>query len=231
MARDDEAKVPAEARFPLRVTIERSRRVMLEAFGRLVMKTVFAVLPCIVALAPNPTPALADDKPSLEVLYEVVLDIDNDGKSDRAALVQEPGSKGGGDLYIYLGAGGEKLDLSKKPTFRKDFAEVRFLGLESNSKGSLVVTDGCGGCSNDFETILTIVHRGGEFLVAGFTYQWETRDRRGSCDINFLSGRGVASDGVGGEKPIKGKFRPIKLADWSDDKRPKPCDVEGDFPW
>ncbi len=96
--------------------------------------------------------------------------------------------------------------------------------LTSKGRGSLVVQYGCGGCSNDTETTLTIVRRDGEFWVAGFSYGWETRDfGTGSCDINFLTGKGVRSQAFGKGKPIKARFTPVKLADWSVDKQPKAC--------
>ena len=45
----------------------------------------------------------------------------------------------------------------------------------------------------------------------------------GGCDIDFLSGKGVASDGLDEGKPLQEKFSPVRLADWSDDKRPAAC--------
>ena len=132
------------------------------------------------------------------------------------------------DLYIYLGAGDDELDLSRNPTFlKKGLTGGAFSDLESNDRGSLMVRYGCGGCSNDYETTLTIVSRGGEFLVAGFSYDWDTRESAGTCDINFLTGKGVISKGAGvTEQIVKrfvGKFTPVKLADWSDNSRPKAC--------
>ena len=205
---------------------------MLEerGIGQLLMKTAFghAVLPWIVVLAIVPISALAEDKPSLEAIDEVTLDIDHDGNTDRAVLV-ETSDRGDADLYIYLAVGNEKLDLSRKPTFLKKNLAVGSSTLDSNGKGSLMVRDGCGGCSNDRETTLTIVSRGGEFLVAGFTFEWETRDSAGTCDINFLTGKGTISEGAGvTERIVKrfvGKFTPVKLSDWSDDdNRPEACE-------
>jgi hypothetical protein len=46
----------------------------------------------------------------------------------------------------------------------------------------------------------------------------------GSCDIDFLAGRGVVSDGLDESNPIDGKFTPVRLSDWSDDLRPAVCD-------
>ena len=86
------------------------------------MNTAFqhAVLPWIVALATVPMSALAENELSNEDLYEITLDIDNDGKMDRAVLVRQPHPDSAQvDLYIYLGAGDEKLDLSRRPTILK----------------------------------------------------------------------------------------------------------------
>lgn len=183
------------------------------------MKTAFhcAALATIVALGMAPLSALAENAP--KVLNEVALDIDHDSKMDRAALVE---AADGADLYIYLAA--ETLDLSRKPSIlKKGLTTARILRFESDAKGSLTVVSGCGGCSNDYATTLTIVYRGGQFLIGGVTYDRDTRTGTGSCDINFLTGKGVKSKGLAKDKPIKAKFAPIKLADWSEAKRPKAC--------
>jgi len=177
----------------------------------------------IAALMIAPTGALAQPSPDPQDRHEIALDIDNDGKMDRAVLVRNPTNRYG-DLAIYLDAGTGTLDPSRKPAIVKtSLTDARINEFESKGKGSLVITYGCGGCSNDYETTLTIVHRGGKFLVAGYTYSWETRDGSGSCDVNFLTGKGVMSRNLGKSRPIKGSFAPVPLADWSDDKRPKAC--------
>jgi hypothetical protein len=191
------------------------------------MTTAFqrATLSCVVVLAIAPTSALAEEKPSSDPTTEITLDIDHDGRLDRAALVRLPESADA-DLYIYLGTGSGKLDLSRQPSIlKKKLAHGHVLGLTSSAKGSLIVKYGCGGCSNDDESSLTIVHRGGDFLVAGFANAWEWRDRgSGGCDINFLSGKGVFWHGLNGKKkPIAAKFAPIRLADWSVERLPKAC--------
>jgi hypothetical protein len=167
--------------------------------------------------------AVAEQMAAPEDRYQAVLDIDRDGRMDRAVLVRHP-SGAAADLLIYLGAGADALDLSRRPDLRKDdVANGHVMHLETNGKGSLMVHYGCGGCSNDYETTLTIVYRGGSFLVAGFSYNWETREGVGSCDINFLTGKGVRSRGLAKAKPIKARFTAIRLADWSADKEPKAC--------
>lgn len=175
------------------------------------------------ALAVASAGAVAQTQPSSQERHEVTLDIDNDGRMDRAVLVGNPAS-GYGDLSIYLDAGTEKPDPLRKPAILKtNLTDARITGFESKGKGSLLVTYGCGGCSNDFETTLTIVYRGGKFLVAGYTYSWETRNGSGTCDVNFLTGKGVISRDRGKAKPITGRFAPVALADWSETKHPKAC--------
>jgi hypothetical protein len=186
------------------------------------MKPAFpsAALYLAATLAMVPTGAPAEDATSPGDRHEVVLDIDRDGRPDRAVLVRHARGAAA-DLLIYLGAGSEALDLARKPDIRKDdLAHGHVMRLETNSKGSLVVHYGCGGCSNDYETTLTIVYRGGDFFVAGFSYNWETREGVGSCDINFLTGKGIRSRDLAKTKPIKARFTAVKLDDWSVDKQP-----------
>jgi hypothetical protein len=200
------------------------------------MKTAFhhAALPYIVAFLAIPMSALAENEPMAEAPFEITLDIDNDGQMDRAVMVQDP-DNGQADLYVYLAAGDEKLDPSRKPTFiKKALTDGQVLELESKGKGSLSVTS-CFGCgaNKSWEETLTIVHRGAEFLVAGYSRNWDwnvqTSDgdvetTLGSCDINFLTGKGIASQGLDDGEPIEEKFTPMNLADWSNDSRPKSCD-------
>jgi len=183
----------------------------------------WAALYCAAALAMISIGARAEGAASSAERYEAVLDIDRDGRMDRAVLVRHPNGAAA-DLLIYLGTGSEALDPSRKADFRKDdLAYGHVMQLGTNGKGSLTVQYGCGGCSNDYETTLTIVHRGGDFLVAGFTYSWETREGVGSCDINFLTGKGVRSRDMAKPKPVRARFAPVRLVDWSADKEPKVC--------
>lgn len=216
----------------------------------------------MVVLATASVPALAENKSKQESLYEITLDIDHDGKSDRAVLVLVgPGrtdfdpltkeryglSEGESvDLYIYLGTGDEKLDLSRKPAFvKKAVVDREKTGwvqpLEKNDDGSLVVTSVYGwGARKSWGESLTIVHRGGDFLVGGYARDWEWSNEIrkpdgefdvetaiGGCDIDFLTGKAVASQGLDEEEtPIDGKFTPMKLADWPAEKMPEACELK-----
>lgn len=173
--------------------------------------------------------ACAQDEPP----FEVALDMGNDGQIDRAVIAADPDS-GLAELSLYLAAGEGKLDPSRKPDFvKKALTEDRILALESKGNGSLVVTS-CFGCgaNKSWEATLTIVWRNGKFLVAGYRRDWDWNVQKadgtvettlGGCDINFLTGKGVASKDLDDGKPVAGKFVPIALADWSDDSRPEPC--------
>jgi hypothetical protein len=184
-----------------------------------------AALIANLALALASRPALADAGPPKDGNFEVILDLDYDGKMDKAIITQPPGG-GPADLAIYLSAGNGPLDPSRPPTFvKKNLTAQRVLALGDAGKGTLIVQYGCGGCSNDEETSLRIVHRGGEFLIAGFDQAWDTREGLGRCEIDFLKGTRVVSQGLDGAKQARRKFAPVrlKLEDWSDDQRAKAC--------
>jgi len=174
-------------------------------------------------------PALAANAPA----FELTLDIDQDGKMDRAVVTQELG--GPADLTIYLAAGGERLDPSRQPDFvRKALTEDRIIDLENKGKGSLAITScfGCGASKSTEET-LTVVYRRGKFLVGGYSRSWDWGEQKadgtvettlGGCDINYLTGKGTVSKDLEDGRPIKGKFKPVPLKDWSYEKRPKVCE-------
>jgi hypothetical protein len=191
------------------------------------MKTMArqAALIASLALAIASRPVFADADPPKDGNYEAIIDLDQDGKMDRAVVTQQPGG-GQADLAIYLSAGNGPLDPSSPPTFlKRNLTAQRILALGDAGKGSLIVQYGCGGCSNDEETSLRIVHRGGEFLIADLDQTWDTRNGHGRCEIDFLKGTRVVSQGLDGAKRARRKFAPVrlKLADWSDDRRAEAC--------
>jgi hypothetical protein len=190
--------------------------------GLLARRAPMAALATVMAMAP--IGGLAENQPFVDVRFEAALDMDLDGIKDRAVTIENPGS-GQTDLYIYLAVGEGKLDPSPPPALlKKDIAAYPMLSLEGDGKGALIVTSGCGGCSNDQQTTLTILYRGGEFVVSAYSCAWDTRYGMGSCEIDFLTGQGTVTEGLdGGPKPIDGQFAPVKLADWSDAMLPEVC--------
>ncbi len=192
------------------------------------MRTAFRypALLCLLALPAGAAFAQAAQEPFFAAPHEVILDMDGNAIMDRARIVPQKGAQRA-DLFIYLDAGNTKPDGSRKPSFvRKNLDTPNLLlGFEARGNRRLVLTYGCGGCRNDFSTALTIAWRNGEFWVAGYTHDWETPDSAGRCDINFLTGKGKLSKGINTRpRPLKGRFRPVKLAHWQDDlHRPKAC--------
>jgi hypothetical protein len=180
----------------------------------------------ILFLAIIPIRVSAEPGRSLEVLGEITLDIDQDGTRDRAVLARNDDESSYVDLYIYLGDDADKPDLSRKPSIvKRHLASGHVYEMASNGKGTLRVEIRCGGCSNDYETAFSIVYRAGDFLIGGLTRSWELRDGSiGSCDVNYLTGKAVASKGLSKRnKVITTVFRPIKLADWSEQKALRAC--------
>ena len=201
------------------------------------MKRVLVAV--VFALAAVSAPARAETK----ALFEIALDIDHDGRMDRAVLV---GVEGTGfyapeknwfmigaaervDLYVYLGAGDAPLDLSRKPSFlKKDIIvgerQNQIFPLETRN-GSLIVKTAYNLHSNWAPETLTIVSRGNEFLVAGFSRSTDLKSgAQGSCAIDFLSGEGVVSKGAGGKaRRLKERFKPVKLSIWPSQSAAKPC--------
>lgn len=179
----------------------------------------------LATVAASPARAQTPVTPDDYVVLDVALDIDGDGKMDRAVLSGGDGRLFNKDLAIYLDAGPGPIDAARKPTFfRKGIADgtVAFLEVAGKNKSSLKLQYGCGGCSNDTETILTIVWRGGAFVVGGYTLAWETRDSgSGTCDINLLTGKGTLTKNGGKARSVKGRFAPVKLDDWDPDKAPQ----------
>jgi hypothetical protein len=176
-----------------------------------------------------PSLAHAQSPPTDYVKIDVALDLNGNGTMDRAVLSGGDGRIGNKDLAIYLDAGTEAIDASRKPSFvKKGLADGIIATLEVRGS-SLRVQFGCGGCSNDYETLLTIAFRRGEFWVVGYTYEWETRDfGAGTCDINLATGKGTLSKDGGKARAVRGRFAPVKLADWDEDKAPfRACGFKG----
>lgn len=164
---------------------------------------------------------------------EVRLDIGGDGKLDLARII-ENSDDGSGDLLVYLGVGDGEPDPSRKPDFvKKNILAGTILAFESRGDNSLALTTcvGCGARQSTEET-LVIVYRMRAFMVGGFDRSWdlntelasgEFETKMGSCSINFLTGEGRASEGLDPDQPVKRRFKPVTLADWSEETIPGIC--------
>lgn len=178
-------------------------------------------------------------------VYDVALDLNRDGKADRAVLVTtSPDTDSYSDdkswywlanderidLYIYFGAGDAPPDLSKPPDVLAPGIVTaerinQIYPLEAKANGALVVTGAYYLFSNSASETLTIVERKSELVIAGYTYDFEWRTgEQGGCDVNLLTGRGVRYSGADSvKKTVRVPAKPVRLTQWSTKTRPKPC--------
>ncbi len=206
------------------------------------MRFMLSLLLCFIIVCP------AFAVPRREMLFDVTLDMDADGKLDRAVLVLVgPGrnttwelSRGiyplsaneTVDLAIYLGGGGEPIDISKPPTILKQniidreyAAWVQSLEVV-NTRSLKVGWNEQPGSSHDLEEVLTIAWRKGQFLVVGLDTFWENPNGIGNCQLNLSTGEGSRADGeLPAPKPtFKAKVKPVPLEKWSAKTWPTQCD-------
>jgi hypothetical protein len=194
------------------------------------MRTVFAVALSVLAAGAQAQSASQSPVsiPPDAVLSAVTSDWNGDGRMDRAILVE--GQEERADLYIYVSTddpnGGERRDLALAKTGAawKGAMWGTQPSLELSPKGSLLLKSGNDAIGRSrWSQTLTIVYRNGEFLVAGMTF--DSRDTLepkagGHCDLNLLTGQGIRNG-----KALKVAAKQIRLADWSDDSRPKECEM------
>jgi len=183
-------------------------------------------LAALTLCAVSALPARAEPSGYERVISAVTLSFGDDGSTDRAVLVDN--FDAGADLYIFRSIEDAKPDSPMNPTLVKKAAAWNGAmwgsrpSLDTNAKNSLIVKSQNDAIGRDrWSETLTIVYRGHEFLVAGLTYEsHDNLDPRAgsSCDLNFLSGKGVRNG-----KPVEIKSGVVRLIDWSDEKLPKEC--------
>ncbi len=203
----------------------------------------------LLVLSASLAPAMAGSDPKPKSLFDVVLDFDGDGAMDRAVIIATGEHDGDWDplegyayglqeseeveLAIYLGGGASPLDITKAPSFQAGYLvdEDQYSWIQPmdvTARNSLQLSTAYApGASNTAEQVLTLVWRGGEPVVAGYSIGWETRNGAGTCDVNLLTGKALLFEGFdlsGPGKRLKGKFKPVPLRDWSEQTRPKACD-------
>lgn len=181
-----------------------------------------AAMPAIAAIpAPSGPPATVAPQ---KIIAAVTGSFANDGTMNRAVLIADPDNDSA-DLVIYAADDSQAF---KPAGFAHDIAYVGAMfgtmpELRITKSGALSVYSENTGVGRDkWEQTLTLAYRNGQYVVAGFTLNaWDGLDPNGgvSCDINYLSGKGV--------KNTKTKLAVISggipLGQWSDDKIPKAC--------
>lgn len=123
-------------------------------------------------------------------------DWNDDGQSDLAVLVDD--GDGAADLLIYAGAtDGLRLVEQVPGAIVNGAMAGQRPTLEPRSASSFMLrVEWLGIGRTPWIGEVTIAHRGGAYLVAGFTHAFSDRldpGRHGRCDVNLLSG-GWAGD-------------------------------------
>jgi hypothetical protein len=183
--------------------------------------------------------AFADPIDTNNIVAAVSGDFNKDGAQDLALLIRGDGDM---DLRFFLQ---DKDGFYLKPAgaaLRKVWGTAQpdgMMGQEPELKalpnGSIqVITKNEGMGRDRWHQTLTLAYRNTDFIVAGFTYSYyDTLDetRNGDCDLNVLTGKGVANtpDGKGGSKKIAVATTPqfIPFKDWPDDGGMKACRIGG----
>lgn len=170
-------------------------------------------------------PALAED---VTIQASTVLSVHSGYQEDiyyRAVLAA---GEEDADLYIFTREDQQMYlsVLARNIVFMGGMAGTE-PSLTQSAKGALqVLSQNASIGRNRWEQTLTIVYRGGQFLVGGYTYSYyDTLEldangdiKSGACDVNLLTGRGV-KDG----KPFRTSMKAIPVQKWAYDTRPSEC--------
>jgi hypothetical protein len=206
-----------------------------KSIWKAIMKTLIAGL--FVALSAGA--ALAEPIDTNNIVAAVTGDFNKDGALDLALLVRGSDEM---DLRFFLQ---DKDGLYLKPagvalgkvwgTAQPDGTVGQEPELKALPNGSIQVITKNDAIGRDrWNQTLTLAYRNTDFIVAGFTYSYYDTlepDNNGECDLNVLTGKGVASkpDGKGGyiklQISAKPDFAPFK--DWPDDGGIKICGIGG----
>ena len=164
-----------------------------------------------------------------QVIGTITHDWNDDGGMDRAILFIVP-QNDEASLVIYL-SNPDDNDMAQS-VLVPGIAWVGGLWgqqpeLSLNGAGSLIVTsmnEGC--CRTRWNQKLTIAFRNGQFVVAGYTHTDRDTlelENYGTCDVNFLAGKGEVSRGGKAKTGFRAKFISPPLVQWNQDLVPAEC--------
>jgi len=167
---------------------------------------------------------LAQNVAAQELVAVVQSDLDGNGVLETFTLTND--GDGGADLIIEAPRA--------IPVYVRNIAWIGGIGqeptLEVAANGSVLLTSKSESIGRNrwFET-LTIAHRRGTYLVAGYTYSfYDTLDlaSAGSCDLNLLNRMGFLTRGQGAKEPVAHDVPAIPVYGWHMDREiPKICQL------
>ena len=174
-----------------------------------------------------------------KMIFNVSGDFNHDGVTDRAALVvrlerddPKKGFRGGNylldhngqvDLFIYMGAGADVLNISRPPTFEKDNIIDQSRGFiwvtppTINRAGSLLIhaSQNEGAAFANDETLTWGFNGNAPPQLIGYDHSWNLRYSIGSCGVNIASGSAVRDPIDSPQIHYKVAVKPIPLAEWT----------------
>jgi hypothetical protein len=199
------------------------------------MKTFVAGL----VLALGAGAALADPIDTSNIVAAVTGDFNKDGTPDLALLVRGEDDM---DLRFFLRDKDGMYLKEAGVALNKVWGNAQPGGvvgqepeLKAMPNGSIQVITHNDAIGRDrWSQTLTIAYRNTDFIVAGFTYTYYDTldpDSNGDCDLNVLTGKGIANmpDGKGGTRKVAVSTTPqfIAFKDWPDDGGMKVCGIGG----
>lgn len=176
-----------------------------------------------------PFVAMAQDAsvPTKDIAAQLVVDFDQDGVNDLLIFARQEGGGSFATLHVFKGekdaaSGKERLRLlSKTPEFSYGVYTVA-----EPRKGVIAVESGNAQGRYKWDQKLTLAWRGGKLVVLGITYSSydsiSDDDDKGitACDLNLATGKGTGKR----NRAVKVALKPVPVAEWTDDKRPKVCE-------
>ncbi|TNC72432.1 hypothetical protein [Rubellimicrobium roseum] len=169
---------------------------------------------CLLALLAGPALAQDEGPP----VREVEADLDGNGAAETYVL------RDGGETTVDLEVrttDGTRMVPGIAWTGRTPGTEPELALSPAGSVQVVSMNDAVG--RDRWRLVLTLAHRGGDWRVAGITYDWrDTLDpaaRWGGCDLNLLTGRGTATSPEGERAIVAPSPAPV-LWDWQDTDLP-----------
>ena len=181
--------------------------------------------------------AFAEPIETGRIIAAITGDWNMDGGLDLAVLTRGESDL---DLHFFLQKDGKYLSNAgvARGKLWGDAGPDAFAGIGPEIKalpnGSILVTTRNETIGRDrWNQTLTLAYRNTDFIVAGFTYSYrDTLDlnNSGDCDLNVLTGKGIANeaDGKGGhiKRQISVDAQFIPLKDWLRDGGTKACGLD-----